>query len=510
MSIKGYNWVGKERNGKKGGGIGLFLSDKIVVTSENILNCIDDDFERLWVKVSVDKVPLYICVAYFPVQGVNNDLTDDLYAQLLSEIIRIEEKEMNPLILLLDDFNARIGDSIYNGDPVINSNGERLIQFAKNANLTNLNSTIFCEGKITWQRNNQQSTIDYMLYSKSLVNYVNKLIIDEHRQFSFGSDHCVLWLTLNNLNISNQQTSNQNIPIWDIKHNQDYSFYQQKVEEKFNDWNVSNETNINTTWDFWKKTIIEAATEGIGIRHVNNKNKPWFDKEIDDAIKKRKIASREHRTWVKNNKITNRNCTYNNNKNNTMNYDNGVTLWEHYKETQKHVKQLVAQKTSEKRVSKSIEIANKGGKSCKDFWKVLKGNTNNSKNIQCIKSRDSGENIAEKEKMNEVVNDYWENLGKTNMNLNDCGTYLTSRFVNNIRNQTKTNCTYAKDVDENCLYDVKIDYDIVKEAILMAKNNRSPGLDNITNESIKNGGDKLIRPIFTNFKTRTNTKRVEY
>ncbi|XP_033126857.1 uncharacterized protein LOC117124657 [Anneissia japonica] len=190
------------------------------------------------------------------------------------------------------DFNARIGKEIPGGDRILNSNGERLLEFKDNSNLSILNCTEFCKGKITWRRNKQQSTIDYLLCSNALTNYVNNLLIDEERMFNFGSDHCVLWLTLNNLDINKPIPTKNNKTIWNIKPDQDYSSY--RTREKFDNWDVNEFDTVDSIWESWKDKLIEAATEGIGLKISNSKLKPWFDKEIDIAIKDRKKASREH------------------------------------------------------------------------------------------------------------------------------------------------------------------------------------------------------------------------
>ena len=136
LNVVGYSWVGKNRLKNGGGGIGLYISDLACIVDNNVFNSTSDDFERLWVKVSFGKdKPMYIAVAYFPVEGTDPDATDELYGQLLSEVLRIEDLEDDPCVLIMGDMNGRIGREISYGDPVLNSNGERLLNFRDDANI---------------------------------------------------------------------------------------------------------------------------------------------------------------------------------------------------------------------------------------------------------------------------------------------------------------------------------------------------------------------------------------
>ena len=88
LEIKGYRWIGKKRTRKGGGGIGFLVSDKTKIVDDNLFDSKLDDIERQWIKISTGNVPIFIAVAYFPVEGVDIDRSDELYTQLLSDCIR--------------------------------------------------------------------------------------------------------------------------------------------------------------------------------------------------------------------------------------------------------------------------------------------------------------------------------------------------------------------------------------------------------------------------------------
>jgi exonuclease III len=298
-----YNWYGKNRINKGGGGIGFIIDKGITIVDDNALNSKLDDYERLWIKVCLNTGRImYIAVTYFPVEGSDPDGADALYNQLLSEIIRIEDcEDEDPDILIMGDMNGRIGSEIPYGDPILNYNGKRLLHFAEDSDLTILNCTRHCIGKITWSRGNQQSTIDYMLCSNNLVKHVKRLLVDEDRHYGLGSDHNVLLLTLNNksaLNKTKTKTNSNKKIVWDIK-DKDFTAYQNQVGIHFIDWDTNSFDNPDSLWDSWKHKVISAASKGLGVKEVKSKCNSWFNNDIDQAIKDRRNAAGLHRKWVK-------------------------------------------------------------------------------------------------------------------------------------------------------------------------------------------------------------------
>ena len=79
--------------------------------------------------------------------------------------------------------------------------------------------------------------------------------------------------------------------------------------------------------------------------------------------------------------------------------------------------------------------------------------------------------------------------------MNDEITIETRNTVNKIRREK---CNFDTN-ETDCIFDVDINIDTVIEAISNAKNNKSPGIDGITNELLKNGGKYLHKSLFELF-----------
>ncbi|XP_072025104.1 uncharacterized protein [Amphiura filiformis] len=485
VNIQGYKWLGKNRVNKGGGGIGFLVSNDVMVVDDNVFESKSDSCERLWLKVCIGDKPLYIAVVYFPVEGTDISITEEMYTQLLSEILKIERDDHDdPHILVLGDFNARIGDIIPFGDPVRNSNGERLLDFRDASDLVIINCTRLCKGKITWMRNNLFSTIDYFLGSNNLVNSIHEMIVDEDREFHLGSDHNVLLLNLNSSFGKTNKKSSRGPTVWDITKDQDWTNYQNEIENQFIDWDANSFEDPNTLWNSWKTKILLAANQTIGTRECKGSNKQWWDSNIDKLIKERRAASKVHRNYMKNNNGGN---------------EGQDELWNEYQDKRKQVKSAIQKKIMQMRIDRSVKIANNGGPSNKDFWKSLKGCNNKQHTITSIKLPNSNTTTTNRITMNQTILHYWKTLGQMNLNMNDEVISKQARdCVENLSNMyDKDQCNYT--AGDNYLLDINISIDDIIDAINLCKNNKSPGIDTITNELLKNGGESLCNSILKLF-----------
>ena len=105
--------------------------------------------------------------------------------------------------------------------------------------------------------------------------------------------------------------------------------------------------------------------------------------------------------------------------------------------------------------------------------------------------------------MNQSIMHYFQTLGKMNLNLN--GQLKDDR----VYNMDETYCFKTKDELYNASYqndnldvqvnDFEFSLDEVKDAITQCKNNKSPGLDGITNELLKNGGNSVHLSLYAMF-----------
>ena len=97
-------------------------------------------------------------------------------------------------------------------------------------------------------------------------------------------------------------------------------------------------------------------------------------------------------------------------------------------------------------------------------------------------------------------------LGKMALNLKGDELLETKQMVNKLK------VTHSNTIDDcnnkPTLNKINIGVDDVIEAISQCKNNKSPGIDNITNELIKNGGDSIVNTLHIMFKRFTELESI--
>ena len=133
---KGYTWIGKSRrNGQSGGGVGFIVksdNDNISILNDNLLSCKSDDKERLWILASINGIKTALGVVYFPQDGKDKALTDELCFTLLDDIGALQNKEYE--IVLMGDFNGKcLRQCQFSGKAILENNtssynGKRLCQ----------------------------------------------------------------------------------------------------------------------------------------------------------------------------------------------------------------------------------------------------------------------------------------------------------------------------------------------------------------------------------------------
>lgn len=211
----GYNWFGKCRKSVKDkGGIVICVKTDFPIPHENLNSSRDDDFERFWILGRLNGVKTAIGTVYFPNDGVNKDLTDSLFYELLENCSLFAS--LGYEICLSGDFNGRcVRKCDFTGNTILSVdkqsyNGGRLRQFIEVTELTVVNSLVCCKGLFTRILNDQRSTIDYVLLSKQLANNVNSIFIDEDGQYDIHSEHVIISTCLCNTDTKETKTMSKN------------------------------------------------------------------------------------------------------------------------------------------------------------------------------------------------------------------------------------------------------------------------------------------------------------
>ena len=93
---------------------------------------------------------------------------------------------------------------------------------------------------------------------------------------------------------------------------------------------------------------------------------------------------------------------------------------------------------------------------------------------------------------------HFSNIGKINDKINDA-----SPLLENINNESQSENDTKPTLDK-----LSLSYEDVLDAISQCKNNKSPGIDSITNEIIKNGGDIIAMSMYKLFKRLVDLEKI--
>jgi endonuclease/exonuclease/phosphatase family metal-dependent hydrolase len=99
-------------------------------------------------------------------------------------------KEQGRKLLLVGDFNGHTSWRSCKPSTItaLDKNGRRLLNITRSLDMTVMNASEKCKGKVTWTRGDQTSTIDYMLAGPQLQEKTSSMYIDEEAKCTVGSD----------------------------------------------------------------------------------------------------------------------------------------------------------------------------------------------------------------------------------------------------------------------------------------------------------------------------------
>ena len=139
--------------------------------------------EALWIVINNKKTKLRIGVIYAPQESRTSKAQyKTMYESINDQILLAKQHEQK--LLLLGDFNCKIGEHITGNTKEVTKSGRNFLKMVKNNKLTIVNTMEKCEGVWTRAEGQSKSVLDYMLVDAEEEQAVKKLLIDEKREFS--------------------------------------------------------------------------------------------------------------------------------------------------------------------------------------------------------------------------------------------------------------------------------------------------------------------------------------
>ena len=371
----------RKGNDKKGGGLMVIYKDskRINIEKED-----SKHVDLLLFNGIINNKIIKFLLVYFPTGNKNED--NERRKTIRKQCEKIIGESRNNAFIVLGDFNGHVG---FLGYQKIDKNGEMIIEWMNDYNLTLLNAREETKGLYTWERGEQKSVIDYVLVNEEMELHIDKMEIDENKELMDISDHNLIKLSFR---IDLESSKDFRNARWEIT---DYITTKKEVLEKFIvkmeesltskrvermeelDKMVEEEMQRSLKRSYKKKVLEEEQIE----------EKPWINDEIREKIKERKKWNRLKR-----------------NENNPEERQRLETL---YEEKKKEVMKLVKEEVTDYEINLTQEVK----RNRNEVWKnIAKLRNSNEKRKNKITLYDENEEKLSEAETKEKLYDFWSGI----------------------------------------------------------------------------------------------------
>ena len=165
---------------EEGGGVLIAYKKSLTNIMITIKEYKNHDCEMLWMKLDNGENKIRIGVIYMPQESRTLLKELKVVYQVIEEQINLA-KEKGEKILLMGDFNCKIGTVIQGNKEDVTKGGRLLLKLTARHNLAILNSKSCCEGLWTRRQDDNASVIDYIIVQENDVDMVSTMKIDEDK-----------------------------------------------------------------------------------------------------------------------------------------------------------------------------------------------------------------------------------------------------------------------------------------------------------------------------------------
>ena len=288
-------------------------------------------------------------------------------------------------VLVLGDFNGHLG---YLGYQEENKNGKIVNNFIDRHDLILLNCDERCEGTFTWERGEQRSAIDFVMANEVMYRRFLGMKIDENREVTEVSDHCVVDTHLR-IEMKGRQLEGKE---W---HEAEYFKFTEERGERFRtgveeELAVVGDGSIETLNNI-VKNVAERTLKAKYRRKIESNGKieqPWMTHRVREEIKKRRKLNKEHRNWGR--------------------VEGREEAWSRYVTQKNKAAQLIAgeMRQYEERLAEEIKSGNRG----KDLWERINKLRGKETKREELKIYDTEGKILAEEEMREKARDFWQGI----------------------------------------------------------------------------------------------------
>ena len=234
-------------------------------------------------------IELRIIVVYFDTGKYGKGRKRNYDLRVILERIENNDKEG---LMIVGDFNGHIN---LLEQRKTDYNGQMVMVWMAEYNLTLLNMDERCERLYTWKRGNQKSAIDFMLVNRKMYEMFEGMTIDENRDTIDLSDHNLMSAKFDMIGCC----KGEEIVIIKEGYKKDKNSLKLYKDEVEKEWIVNRPKDANQMNDSMSeiqekvlKTTFKKKVRQDEMKIMKNN---WFTNEIKDEISKRRAINRECR-----------------------------------------------------------------------------------------------------------------------------------------------------------------------------------------------------------------------
>ena len=186
LEIDGYELYRNDRD-QDGGGVLIGIQEQL----KNIVTVVEKQHaveENLWLVINNNQVAIRVGVIYAPQESrTAKEAYEEMYENIERQIeIAKQEKQK---LLIMGDFNCKVGDVIKGNNAEVSKSGTIFNQMIRRNKLLVLNSLESCKGIWTREESGTRSVLDYIIIDQKDGSAVEEVMVDEEREYAPATIH---------------------------------------------------------------------------------------------------------------------------------------------------------------------------------------------------------------------------------------------------------------------------------------------------------------------------------
>ena len=265
---KGWNWVGRSRKGRTGGGVGILIKDTVAYSVRDDLNT--DGVEDFWIELdSPREGKCLLCVVYIPPVSIPQVAK---FQEATKKILQTHRR-----VMIVGDFNGRSSSF---GDRKENNQGEAVVDFINSCDLFLEN----IDGVVT--RKKSESVLDLVLSSPD----ASQRITGWRTHDEFRSDHMGISFDFRFAPKADLQKPRV---AWNFRR-VNWETFKTTLERALSRWEAEIDPGgpPDELYISWIECILEVARSVIPKKKVSAASKPAVSEKLGKLSRLRKRAIR--------------------------------------------------------------------------------------------------------------------------------------------------------------------------------------------------------------------------